>query len=364
MSAGWIALYLLGGILTLVVGGDLLVRGAARLAAAMGLSALVVGLTVVAFGTSAPELAVSLQAAFAGEPDMTLGNVVGSNIINVLVVVGFSALLAPLMVHWTVIRNDLPMMIAASVMLILMSLDGVIGRWDGVLLMMTLLVYTMVRVWRSRSPARRGVAMSRLDEPVGRVRRAWMLHGSLVLGGLLLLIIGAHWVVLGAVALATRVGISTLVVGLTVVALGTSLPEITISLIAVLRGERDLAVGNAVGSNIFNILLILGASAMLASGGIPVARSVLTFDFPVMLAVAVVCLPIFVTKGGVSRGEGALFILYYAIYTVYLLLRAAEHDALRGIDSVMVWFVLPLCALSLIGLFVRAWWWRRTEERA
>jgi len=170
-----------------------------------------------------------------------------------------------------------------------------------------------------------------------------------------LLVLGSRWLVNGAVQVATLLGVSQLVIGLTVVAVGTSLPEIATSVLASLRGERDIAVGNVVGSNLFNILSVLGISAMVAPSGIPVARAALTFDIPVMIAVAVACLPIFFTGHLIARWEGAVFLAYYMIYTLYLVLNSTNHDALPAFSSAMLLFILPITAVTLGILAARAW---------
>ena len=349
---------LIAGLALLVLGAESLVRGATRIAAMAGIPPLIVGLTVVSFGTSAPELAVSVQAALAGQADIALGNVIGSNIFNVLAILGISALVAPLIVSRQLVRLDVPVMIGVSGLLLLLALDGDVSRTDGLLLLLGTVVYTgFLVILARRDPLQSLPGLPGGDEfavEYGAVSakgmRAWVVNLTLVAVGLVLLVLGSNWLVNGAVIIAGALGVSQLVIGLTVVAAGTSLPELATSVIASLRGERDIAVGNVVGSNIFNILLILGAAAVLGDG-VAVARGVLFFDLPVMVAVAVACLPIFFTGYEIARWEGAVFLGYFVAYLVYVVLAATEHEALTVFGTVMMAFVLPLTVLTL-GVFV------------
>lgn len=339
-----VALGFVGGLILLIGGAELLVRGAGRLATALGISPLVVGLTVVAFATSAPELAVSVGSALGGQADIALGNVVGSTIANVLLILGLSALVAPLVVRSQLVRFDVPVMIGAAVLVLLLGLDGTIGRSDGLALTVGIVCY-VVRV----------VVVSRCDpdavvvDDVDDADPSPLRDAALVVAGLALLVVGSNLLLGAAVAVAERLGISELVIGLTLIAVGTSLPEIATSMLAVMRGDRDLAVGNAVGSNVFNLLAVLGVTGVVAPGGVPVARGALDFDLPVMVAVTVACLPIFFTGDRISRREGALFVAYYVAYTAYLLLDAAGHDALEPFSAIMLWFVVPLTVLTVGG---------------
>jgi cation:H+ antiporter len=349
---------LLVGLALLTVGAEALVRGASRLARAVGISPLVVGLTVVAYGTSAPELAVSVQASVAGQGDIAVGNVVGSNIFNILLILGLSALVTPLVVAQQLVRREVPLMIGVSVVLLLMALDGGLGALEGGALAAGALGYTVLAIRESRRESRavRDEYARELD-PDGAARRQGALHFALqvglVLAGLVMLVIGARQLVDAAVTIARALGVSELVIGLTIIAAGTSLPEVATSVMAAVRGERDIAVGNVVGSNIFNILLILGVAAVAAPAGLAVAPAVVAFDLPVMVAVAVACLPIFLTGHRIARWEGALFLAYYLAYVAYVLLAATRHDALDAFGAAMLWFVLPLTAVTLAVLVLR-----------
>ena len=344
MTALTIALFV-AGIVLLIVGADLLVRGASRLARAAGVSPLVVGLTVVAFGTSAPEMAVSVKAAVTGQADIAYGNVVGSNIFNVLFILGLSALVAPLLVDRQLMRRDVPIMIGTSLILLALAFDGRIGRLDGALLFAGIVAYTVYSVVKSRkeAAARREASPEEKPGPTGSP----LVNVLLILGGLAMLVLGARWLVGGAVEFARTLGVSELVIGLTIVAAGTSLPEVATSVLAAFRGQREIAVGNVVGSNVFNILAVLGLSGLVAPSGIPVAPQALAFDTPVMIAVAVACLPIFFTGHVIARWEGGLFLFFYAAYTAFLLMKATSSAALPTLQHAMVWFVLPLTVVTL-----------------
>jgi cation:H+ antiporter len=348
----WNVALFLGGLAALVLGGNALVRGASAIAARTGLPPLVVGLTVVAWGTSAPELAVSLGAALRGQGDIALGNVVGSNIVNVLGVVGASALAAPLFVSRRLVRLDVPILVALSLGAYALAADGRVGRGDGFLLAAAGVAYTSFALRVSRADPAPG------ERSTGR-SRGLLPAAALVAGGLALLGLGGRWMVESATAFARALGVGELVIGLTVVAAGTSLPEASASVIAALRGERDIAVGNAVGSNIFNLVAVLGLTGILAPGGVPVAAAALAFDLPVMVAVAVACLPLFFTGHAVARWEGGLLLAYYGAYTLYLVLAAQRHAALPLYSTTMALFVLPLTAVT-IGVLA----WREARRRA
>ncbi len=347
------ALMFVLGLAALVVGAEVLVRGASRLAVSWGISPLVVGLTVVAFGTSAPEMAVSVGAALAGSSDLAIGNVVGSNIANVMLILGLSALIAPLLVHEQIIRQEIPIMIGASLVVVAMALDGSIGRVESALLFAGVIAYTVFLVVQSRRASKDAEDEFASEIPTSTWDRHWGVQALLVVGGLGLLVLGADWLVGAAVVFAKVLGVSDLVIGLTVVAVGTSMPEIATSLIAALRGQRDIAVGNVVGSNIFNLLAVLGASGLVSAGGLTVPDAARNFDLWVMLAVAFACLPILLTGREIARWEGTLFLGYYAAYLLYLVLAAQQHASLQAFSSVMLSYVIPLTAVTLLVSFMR-----------
>jgi cation:H+ antiporter len=349
------------GIVMLIGGAELLVRGASQLAARFGVSPLIIGLTVVAFGTGSPELAVGVRAALAGHADIAVGNVVGSNIFNVLFILGVSALVTPLVVHDQLIRLDVPIMILASFAVFPLALDRNIGSVDGAILVAGIIAYTalLVRLGRKQRLAARLPAIEPAGAAQGRIAR--LLDTFFIGAGLALLALGSDWLVTGATQIATALGVSQLVIGLTIVAAGTSLPEVATTVIAGIRGQREIAVGNVIGSNIYNILAVLGSAALLAPGGLTVAPAAIRFDIPVMIAVAVACLPIFFTRGMVSRWEGAIFLAYWFAYTAYVFLLAAEHDAVDEFGHVMSFYVIPLTILTMSIILTRVFRARRRE---
>ena len=347
----------LAGFVLLIAGAETLVRGASRLAVAAGISPLVVGLTVVAYGTSAPELAVSVQSSFAGQPDIAIGNVVGSNIANILLILGISAAVTPLVVAQQLIRLDIPIMIGLSFLVFFMGLDGKIGLLDGLILVIGAITYTVFAIRQSRKETKE-IKEEYADEFDGeKVKTAplqIMIQLGMIVAGLVMLVFGSRWLINGAVVIAQIFGVSELVIGLTVIAVGTSLPEIATSVVAGFRGERDIAVGNAIGSNIFNILSVLGVAGLVTPNGITVSTAALNFDIPVMIAVAVACLPIFFSGYSIRRWEGFMFLGYYAAYTIYLFLNVTQHRALTAFSSIMATFVLPITVVTILVLAIRA----------
>ncbi len=350
-------LLFLAGLVALVVGAELLVRGASKLALSFSISPLVVGLTIVAFGTSAPEVAVSVGAILDGRSDIAIGNVVGSNIFNVLFILGASALIVPLVVNIQLIRQEVPIMIGASFLLLALGLDGKLSMLDGGLLFGLLIAYTVFLVVQSRretqaakdefadeiQPAAAGAWDSKLPVQIG-----------LIVAGLVALVFGSEWLVTASVAFAKSMGVSDLVIGLTIVAAGTSMPEFATSIIAAIKGERDIAVGNVVGSSTFNILGCLGLSGLVAGNlGLLMPSSLMAFDIWVMLAVALACLPVFMTGREIARWEGAVFLAFYAAYVMYLILAAQEHALLPMFSTAMLSFVVPLTVITLVVAVIR-----------
>ncbi len=319
------------------------------------MSPLVVGLTIVAFGTSSPEVAVSVGAALEGKADIAIGNVVGSNIFNVLFILGISALIAPLIVHVQLIRQEVPIMIGASLLLLALGLDGTLSFFDAALLFGLLVTYTVFLIVQSRRQSAADQATLTEELPADSTwDRHWSMQIGLVIAGLLLLVLGSDWLVAAATAFARQLGVSDLVIGLTIVAAGTSMPEVATSIMAAIKGERDIAVGNVIGSNTFNILGCLGLSGLVAPDGLPLAQAVLSFDIWVMLAVAFACLPVFLSGREIARWEGGVFLGYYVAYTAYLILASQQHDALPVFSSAMLSFVIPLTIVTLIAVMLRS----------
>lgn len=328
-------LIFLAGLVVIVVGAEMLLRGAARVARLLSVRPIVIGLTVVSIGTSMPELAVGLAAAAAESSALAVGNIAGTNIFNILMVLGVSVLLRPLPLRLHSLKLELPVMIAASLVLIPMALDGVLDRAEGLLLLAGAVAYTVALVRASR---REGAAMRRefaeefgqmaplpapgLALPATRLGLgAW--NSLLLLVGIALTVFGGELLVVGALSLAREFGVSESFVGLSIVAVGTSAPELATALVATRKDDRDVAVGNLVGSNIFNILLILGVTSVVAPGGAAVSRDMLWIDLPFAALAAIACLPMFRVGRRVSRTEGALFVGAYAIYLGSLVLLRA-----------------------------------------
>jgi cation:H+ antiporter len=344
---------LVGGLVLVVMGAEWLVRGAARIAARLGVAPLVVGLTVVAIGTSMPEITTSLIAGFAGHGDIALGNVVGSNVFNVLFILGLVAIVAPLPVALRLVRLDVPLLLIVSLLVLLMAVDGTIARWEGLVLLTGFAAHLGLSLGAPRfaTPDVHEEYGAEYGTPRGSSARDL----AFVLLGCGLLVAGSRWAVFAAAEIARGLGVSELVIGLTVIAGGTSLPEVVTSAVAARRGEPDIAVGNVVGSNLINLLLVLGLAATVVPGGVPVAREALRFDLPIMVASAFACWPIFVTGFRIARWEGVVLFGYYVAYVAYLVLQASDHDALPAFSAVMLSFVLPLTGLTLAVVLARGW---------
>jgi cation:H+ antiporter len=355
------------GFVLLVQGAEALVRGASKLAIAVGLSPLVIGLTIVAYGTSAPELSVSLTSIVSHQANLAVGNAIGSNITNILLILGVCAVIAPIAVLRQVVQIDIPVMILTTGLLLPMSLDGLINRVDGAILLVIAVVYTVSIASRNSTDGSQESygsevpdlsGCSDLTDGTARTdpQHSLRLHGPRSIGlslmqvglGTGMLVLGSRWLVEGAVAIATALGMDELIIGLTVVAVGTSLPELAASLVATLEGERDIAIGNVIGSNICNVVIVLGLPALISPDAVTVAADALQLNIPFALAVEVVCLPIAFTGYVVSRWEGFLFLFYYVSYIAYLLLKAMHSHSLPIFESIMLNGVIPLTIALLV----------------
>ena len=338
------------GLVLLVIGADLLVKGAARLAANFGVPALVIGLTVVAFGTSAPELAVSVKAAFSGQAELAIANAVGSNIFNVLFILGVAAVVSPLIISKQLIRQDVPIMVVVSIVAMVMTLNGNINKWEAGILALGLLAYTAFLFFQGK---KKGADVS--DEEVEEMLKvpapAWK-NILMVIGGLALLVWGARWLVQSAVEIATAWGVNEAVIGLTIVAAGTSLPEVVTSVVATLKGQRDIAVGNVVGSNIFNILCVLGLSGLVSPTPLLAGEQLATIDIPVMVGVAVLCVPLFFIGAILHRIEGLLFLALYVAYVWYLVAMALSQPYLSTLQNGILYGLLPVVVLYVVIAFI------------
>lgn len=322
------ALIFIGGLVVIVVGADVLLRGATRLAAMLGIKPIMIGLTVVAVGTSAPELAVGIAAVLEDKGGLAVGNIAGTNIFNILFILGLSAAIRPLPLHLQAIRLDVPVMIASALALFFMALDGVLSRVEGIILVSAALAYTATLIrWSRRENAATKQEFAEEFSPEALGARRGFAHGAwnttLLASGIGLTVLGGDLMVSGAVSIAQMFGVSDAIIGLTIMAIGTSAPELATTVIATLKDERDVAVGNLVGSSISNILIILGLTCIAAPRGIDVSDDVLKIDLPLAAAVAIACYPVFRSDREVSRREGIVFVSIYLTYMATLILLRA-----------------------------------------
>lgn len=311
------------GLAALVLGAELVVRYGARLARRLGIPPIIVGLTIVSIGTSAPELAVGIDAVRSGAGSLAIGNIVGTNVVNLLLIFGLSAAMRPIVMGMQTLKLDLPAMAAASVLLFVLSLDGSLSVFDGVLLFAIAVVYMVLLIAQTRRESALVLAEYAQEYPAERVHgsRRWaLLELLLLMVGIVIIVFGADWLVRGAVELAEAADVSNALIGLTIVAIGTSAPELATTILATIRDDRDIAVGNLIGSSIFNLTFILGISLFFAPGQVAVEPNLAYIDMPVMVLVSLVCIPVFLTGKRVNRFEGTLFVLAYAAYLSYLVI--------------------------------------------
>lgn len=347
---------LFGGLLLLIAGAELLVRAAVGMAARLQVRPLIIGLTVVAFGSSAPQITVSLQATLAHNADIAVGSVIGSSIFNILVTLGLSALIIPLRVSRQLVRLDIPLMIGASLLVFVLAWNEELTRLDGMLLLVALAVYLGLVLRQSRHSAR--------PHPVGVVvvQMSWLKSLSMIVAGLTMLVFAGHLLLGAAVEVASDLGLSERIIGLTIVAVCTSLPELATSLIAALRGQRDIAVGNVIGSNLFNLLGVLGVTALAAPSPLSVSPNALAFDLPVMLGVAVLCLPVFYSGYRVTRAEGLVFLGLYLAYGLHVVSFTTGMPLAGRLEQLMLFYVLPALLAFLLFTSLRAW--RRQHHKS
>lgn len=339
---------MLGGLVLLIAGAQLLVRCAEHIAAKLKVRPLLIGLTVVAMGSSAPQMTVSLQAAFNDTADIAVGSVIGSNIFNILVTLGLSALIIPLRVSRQLVRIDIPLMILASAMVFTLALNHQLDRLDGVLLLGGLLIYLLLLLHQSRHS---GHHHPHHDSPP----TSWLRTLSLMGCALLLLGIAGHLLLGAALEVASELGLSERIIGLTIVAVSTSLPELATSLIAAFRGQREIAVGNVIGSNVFNLLGVLGLTALLAPSPLSVSPNALAFDLPVMLGVAVLCLPVFYSGYRITRLEGLLFLGLYLAYGLHVVSFTTGMPLASKLEHLMFFYILPALLVFVLLSAVQAW---------
>ena len=312
---------LIFGLIALIAGAELIVRGGSRFAARLGVSPIIIGLTLVSIGTSAPELAIGIEAATRGNGALAIGNIAGTNSVNLLLILGLSALLKPLSLDMHTVRFDLPAMAIVAVGFLFLAWDGYLTRVDGVLMVMAGIGYTLAIILLSRGESR-ATKVEFAHEYAGRASRrsslAW--SGSALIAGIIIVVLGSDWLVDGATVFARRFGVSEAVIGLTIVAIGTSSPELVTTIVGTIRDDRDIAIGNLLGSSIYNILAILGITCLVPTSALEVEPDLMHIDIPVMTAATLACVPVFLTKRRVSRIEGGLFVAAYFVYLLYLVI--------------------------------------------
>ncbi len=338
----------------LILGAEVLVRAAVRLAASLKVRPLIIGLSIVAFGSSAPQMAVSLQATLADNTDIAVGSVIGSSIFNILVTLGLSALIIPLRVSRQLVRLDIPVMILASLLVFALSANEILTPVDGLLLLTALVAYLGLLLYQTRHSRR-----PRTRDTV--VQAPWLSSVLCMIAGLLLLVFAGHLLLGAAVEVASDLGLSERVIGLTIVGVSTSLPCLATSLIAALRGEREIAVGNVIGSNLFNLLGVLGFTALVAPSPLSVSPNALDFDLPVMLGVAVLCLPVFYSGYRITRAEGLLLLGLYLAYGLHVISFTTGMPLANRLEQLMLYYVLPALVAFLLFTSLRAW--RRQHKR-
>ena len=313
-----------GGLVIITLGAEFVLRSASRIAALMGVKPILIGLTVVSVGTSMPELAVGITAVAEGKGPLAVGNIAGTNILNILFILGLSAALRPLPLQLQNIKLDVPVMIATSIVLLLMALDGILSKMEGLILIIAALIYTIALVRISLQETQK--VKKEFEEEFSpkvlikeRGRFVWAAYTFLLLSGMALTVLGAELLVAGAVSIAVAFGVSDAIIGLTIVAIGTSAPELATTIVATIKNDRDVAVGNLIGSSISNVLVILGITCVVSANGVEVSSDILWLDLPLAALVAIVCYPVFRSERMISRNEGAVFVFLYCVYLFTLI---------------------------------------------
>ncbi len=314
--------WICAGLAALIAGAEMLVRGGSALAVRLGISPLLIGLTVVALGTSTPELAVGIDAAIQGNGSLAVGNIAGTNTVNILLILGLSAVLQPLAIQMQTLRLELPVIVVASATLLAFAWDGTLSRLEGLLLVSMGTAFTLAVIRVARRESLRVKLEFAREFGTRRLANRQAANEMLLLAlGLVIIVAGADWLVEGAVDLARLWRVSDAFIGLTIVAIGTSAPELVTTIISTIRGDRDIAVGNLIGSSVYNILVILGVTCLVPTSGVEVSSHLIRVDIPVMLGVALVCIPVFISGRQISRLEGGLFVSAYAAYLGYLIIQ-------------------------------------------
>lgn len=346
-------LLFIAGLAALIAGAELFLKAVDHFGLKWGISPLIMGLTVVAFATGAPELAISIKAAATGSADLVLGNIIGSNIANILLILGITSLIAPINITRRVIRVDVPIVIAVSGLLFFLALDGQLTTTDGGILLLGLVAYsvfTYFQIRKSRAEDTVEEVFEYETDPDKLAKGAFFYFKNIgfLLIGLAMIVLGSNWMVDSAVTIATILGMSELVIGLTIVSIGTSLPEVATSLSAARKGKADIAVANVLGSNLYNVLLTLGLTLIIAPNILDVSADAINLDLPFMVAVSIACIPIFIAGFNLTRTDGAIFLFYYTTYLTYLVLNAVNAPVVKTIEMSMMWVVLPFTIVYMV----------------
>lgn len=323
----------IAGLITLLIGAEMVLRGASKFAVIMGVKPLIIGLTIVSIGTSAPELAVGITASLQGSGSLAVANIAGTNLVNILFILGLSALIQPLPLQLQTLKLDIPMIVVAAILMTVLAWDGTLSRLDGVLMLGVAVLYTLAVVRfsknESQAVAKQFEDMCGIDAEEAcnidaaaskqRIMNTKMKYALILAIGIVITVIGANWLVNGAIGIARSLNVSEVIIGLTIVAIGTSSPELVTTIISTIRNDRDVAVGNLLGSSIYNILVILSLICMVSPGGLPVERQLLWLDIPLMLGVALICIPVFLSGNRISRVEGGIGVAIYIIYLFWII---------------------------------------------
>ncbi|MBO6792629.1 MAG: calcium/sodium antiporter [Balneolaceae bacterium] len=353
-----IVLFVLG-LIALIAGAELFLKAVDHFGLKWGVSPLIMGLTVVAFATGAPELAISIKAAMSGSADLVLGNIIGSNIANILLILGITALIAPLNITRRVVKVDVPIVIVASATVYFLAYDGELTTTDGLILLLGLIGYSFYMFVQIKKDANEEVEevfeYETTPDQLAKGAYFYIKNIGLLLIGLVMIVVGSNWMVDSAVTIATILGMSELVIGLTIVSIGTSLPEVATSLSAARKGKADIAVANVMGSNLYNILLTLGLTLIIAPNVLAVSADAIRLDLPFMVAVSIACIPIFIAGFNLTRRDGALFLIYYSTYLSYLVLDAMNSSFVPILQNSMFYVIIPGTIIYMI--------WRIIEYR-
>lgn len=350
------AITFIAGLAALIGGAELFLRGVDHFGVKWRVSPLIMGLTVVAFATGAPELAISLQAAIAGNADLVLGNIIGSNIANILLILGISAIIKPIAVKLRVVQIDVPIVIAASVLLYIIAFDGELTTLDGVWLLLGLVAYSVFTFFQIKKERGNQREETDFEAEQRKLSSGWFFYvkniGYLIVG-MGLIVQGSDWMVKSAVEIATILGLSELVIGLTIVSIGTSLPEVATSIATIRKGNTDMAVANVMGSNLYNIFLTLGLTVVIAPNVLAVSDAAIVLDLPFMVAVSIACIPIFIAGFDITKSDGSIFLFYYGAYLTYLVLEAIGSSFLPTMQVGMLYVIVPSTLIYMIWRVVQ-----------